>query len=132
MKCIEIINNCDLNKIDFLVDRIDESIELIHMLAQEKDMRSYIFLVSMINYCKHNNENLISELSNFAAFISLNFFNYIEGMIKLSYFHQIEAIKNDPQNNEYKKTFIDFFYTHPDVDHDVEFEMKILSELECK
>ncbi len=122
MNCFEIINTCDLNKIDILVDKLDDSLTEIHMLAQEEDIRSYVFLISMINYCKCNNKNLISKLSDAAAFISLNFFNDIEGMIQLSYFHQIDAIKNDPDNDDYKNTFRHFYYGHPDIEHDVEFE----------
>lgn len=125
MKCIEIINNCELNRIDFLVDRLEESLTEIHSLAQQEDIRSYTFLVLMINYCKYNKKNLVSKLSDFAAFISLNFFNYIEGMIQLSYFHQIEAIKNDPDNDNYKNTFLNFYYHHPDIEHDINFEKEI-------
>ena len=124
-----IIENCEFEKIKFLVENKEEAFAIIHTLAQKEDMRAYIFLVLMISYCKINKKDIVAELSNLAAFVSITFFNYIEGMILLSYNHQKEAIQYDSENIEYKRVFLDMYYTHPDVKHDVEFEVEIAKSM---
>ncbi len=121
-KCREIILNCDLNQVGLLVDRLDDALAEIHRLAQEEDIRSYVFLVAIIEYCKIHRKEAVPELLHMAAFITLIFFNYMEGMIPLSYQHQKEAILLAPENEEYKKVFMNMYIEHPDVDHDKEFE----------
>ena len=128
MKYIEIIKKCEVDKIELLVNDVEEALVAIHKIAQEEDIRSYIVLVLMINYCKDKMQNFVAELSNFAAFISLTFFNYIEGMISLSYIHQKEAITYAPDNYEYKRIFFEIYCNHPDVDHDTVFESTILKD----
>lgn len=126
----DIIKNCEFNRLESLINNKEETLRKLHKLAQEEDMRSYAFIVAMIEYCKFNNrKDIVAELSHFASFISLVFFNYIEGMISLGYAHQKEAIKYDPDNFKYKKAFLEMYYGHPDVKHDFDYEVKIAKSM---
>ena len=114
---------------EYLIKNKDDTIKEIYELAINEDMRSYVFLVSMINYCKKNKLDLVAELSALAAFVSINFLNYIKGMLQLSYTHQKDAIEYDPDNWEYKRVFLTGYCKHPDIEHDLEYEKNIAENM---